>query len=373
VRAGRPGVPQVTVAPRVGAGSGSGAGPASRGYGVRRCWAVLVSTVLLVVGLGGVASAQADTAAATAGYAPVDRPGPALSVPARALAASLQCNGPLTKRGPAPILLVPGTTMDPQVGFSWNYERAFDRLGWRWCAVTLPFDATGDIQVAGEYVVNAVRTMSKASGQKVDVLGWSQGGMVPRWALRFWPDTRALVDDVIGLSPSNHGTTVADLACQLSCNPSFWQQRSISAFTAALNSGAETFAGISYTVAYTRLDEVVVPNAGPRPSSALYTGAGKVANVATQDICPANAADHFAIGSYDAVGYAIAIDALTHAGPAVPARIATSACLLPLQPGVDPRTFAADYARFVAYAGNPAGNAADVPAEPPLKRYVFAR
>jgi hypothetical protein len=57
----------------------------------------------------------------------------------------------------------------------------------------------------------------------------------------------------------------------------------------------------------------------------------------------------------------------------VPARIATSACLLPFQPGVDPRTFAADYARFVAYAGNPAGNAADVPAEPPLKRYVFAR
>jgi triacylglycerol esterase/lipase EstA (alpha/beta hydrolase family) len=326
--------------------------------------------VVLVLGLGGVASAQAGRP--TGGYAPLDRPGPALSVPAATLAASLHCNGPLTRRGPAPVLLVPGTTMDPQVGFSWNYERAFDRLGRRWCAVTLPFDATGDIQVAGEYVVHAVRTMSRASGQQVDVLGWSQGGMVPRWALRFWPDTRALVDDVIGLSPSNHGTAVADVACQLSCNPSFWQQRSISAFIAALNSGAETFAGISYTVAYTRLDQVVVPNAGPRPSSGLTTGGGAVATIATQDVCPANTADHFAIGSYDAVGYAIAMDALTHPGPAVPARIARSVCLQPFQPGVDPATFATDYAAFVAYAGDSDGNAADVPAEPPLKPYVFA-
>ena len=30
--------------------------------------------------------------------------------------------------------------------------------------------------------------------------------MIPRWALRFWPDTRVMVDHVVGLSPSNHGT-----------------------------------------------------------------------------------------------------------------------------------------------------------------------
>jgi triacylglycerol esterase/lipase EstA (alpha/beta hydrolase family) len=336
---------------------------------MRRCWTVLVGMVALLLAGTGVAAAGGGTS----GYAALDQRGPALSVPAAQLAAALHCNGPVTKGGRAPVLLVPGTTMDPAVGFSWNYERAFDRLGWRWCAVTLPSDATGDIQVAGEYVVSALRTMSKDAGQRVDVVGWSQGGMVGRWALRFWPDTRALVDDLIGLSPSNHGTTVADLACQASCNPSFWQQRSISQFTAALNSGAETFPGISYTVAYTRLDEVVVPNVGPRPSSALTTGDGRIANIATQDVCPLNAADHFAIGSYDPVGYAIAIDALTHDGPAVPARIATSTCLQTTQPGVDPRTFATDYAAFIAYAANPEGNAADVPAEPPLKPYVHAR
>ena len=51
-----------------------------------------------------------------------------------------------------PILLAPGTTMEPGPDCDWNYERAFNRLGWRWCAVTLPFDATGDVQVAGEYL-----------------------------------------------------------------------------------------------------------------------------------------------------------------------------------------------------------------------------
>jgi triacylglycerol esterase/lipase EstA (alpha/beta hydrolase family) len=335
---------------------------------MRRCWTVLIGTLAVLLAGSGVASA-----ADTGGYAPLDQRGPALSVPAADLAASLHCNGPVTPGGRAPVLLLPGTTMDPTVGFSWNYERAFDSLGWRWCSVTLPYDATGDVQVAGEYVVSALRTLSKQAGQRVDVVGWSQGGMVGRWALRFWPDTRAMVDDLIGLSPSNHGTTVADLACVAVCNPSFWQQRSISAFTAALNSGAETFAGISYTVAYTRLDEVVVPNAGPRPSSALTTGAGRIANIATQDVCPLNAADHFAIGSYDAVGYAIALDALSHDGPAVPARIARSTCLQVFQPGVDPLTFATDYAGFVAYAANPQGNAADVPAEPPLKPYVYTR
>ena len=336
---------------------------------MRRCWTVLICTITVLLAGAGVATADEGTG----GYAPLDQRGPALSVPRADLAASLHCNGPVTRDGQAPVLLLPGTTMDPEVGFSWNYERAFDELGWRWCSVTLPFDATGDIQVAGEYVVSALRTLSKQAGQRVDVVGWSQGGMVGRWALRFWPDTRTMVDDLVGLSPSNHGTTVADVACQLSCNPSFWQQRSISAFTAALNSGAETFAGISYTVAYTRLDEVVVPNAGPRPSSALTTGEGRIANVATQDVCPLNVADHFAIGTYDPVGYAIAIDALTHDGPAVPERIAASTCLQPFQPGVDPLTFAADYAATVAYAGNPEGNAPDVAAEPPLKPYVFAR
>jgi triacylglycerol esterase/lipase EstA (alpha/beta hydrolase family) len=331
--------------------------------------------VTAVAALFALTSAGAATAAppSAGGFAPLDRPGPALSVPKADLDASLACDGPLTDLQQDPILLVPGTTMEPQVNFDWNYERAFTDLGRRWCAVTLPYDATGDVQVAGEYVVHALRTMSRQSGRDVDVVGWSQGGMVPRWALRFWPDTRDLVDDVVGLSPSNHGTVVADAACQGDCTPANHQQASRSQFLAALNSGAETFAGIDYTVAYTRFDEIVVPNSGPAPSSALRTGAGNVANIALQDVCPTDTADHFAIGSYDPVGYAIVVDALAHDGAAVKQRIPLTVCAQQYQPGVDPSTFAADFGAMVAYAGDSRGDAAKVPAEPPLAPYASPR
>jgi triacylglycerol esterase/lipase EstA (alpha/beta hydrolase family) len=336
---------------------------------VRGIRSVVLSALLAAsVALGG-----GTATAATTAFAPLDQSGPRLSVPAAKLAASLACNGPLPGAQRDPILLVPGTTVEPGVNFSWNYERAFDRLGWRWCAVTLPFDATGDIQVAGEYVVSALRTMSRQSGRDVDVVGWSQGGMVPRWALRFWPDTRSLVDDLVGLSPSNHGTVVADAACQRPCTPANSQQASRSRFLAALNSRAETFAGIDYTAAYTTFDEIVVPNAGPAPSSALRTGKGRIANIALQQICPTNTADHFAIGSYDPVGYAIVVDALRHDGPAAAGRVPLTVCGQLHQPGVDPSTFLRDYTAMLRFAGDPAGDAPQRADEPALRHYVFAR
>ncbi|MCA0143538.1 lipase [Blastococcus sp. LR1] len=333
---------------------------------------VLLVAALLAAGVG-TASATPHRGSATGEFASLDQRGPRLSVPTADLQRSLRCNGRLDKLKRDPILLVPGTTLTPEVNFDWNYQRAFDQAGRRWCSVTLPFDATGDIQVAGEYVVHALRTMSTQARRDVDVVGFSQGGMVPRWALRFWPDTRALVDDVIGLSPSNHGTLVADIACRRPCNPSFHQQASRSRFLQALNSGAETFAGIDYTVAYTNTDEVVVPNVGPGASSPLRTGKGRIANIALQEVCPGHVADHFQIGSSDAVGYALVADALDHEGPAKRARISPLVCAQPFQPGVNPATAVPDFLEMVAYAGNPAGNAPDVPAEPPLKPYVFRR
>ena len=102
--------------------------------------------------------------------------------------------------------------------------------------------------------------MHSAAGRKIGVLGFSQGGMVPRWAFRFWPDTRAMVDDDIGLDASNHGTQNSEFCAAVkSCPAAFWQQRASAEFIKALNSFKETFAGISYTEIYSRNDEVVTP------------------------------------------------------------------------------------------------------------------
>ncbi len=303
-------------------------------------------------------------------FAPLDRPGPALSVPRAALDASLRCVGDLATGPHEPVLLVPGTGVDPQE-FSWNWMRSLQARGWSFCAVTLPEHSTGDIQIAGEYVVHAVRTMhARSAGRKVQIVGHSQGGMLSRWSLRFWPDLRPMVDDLAGMAPSQHGTVVAAPTCVPDCSPSVWQQRDVSAFNQALNSGAETFAGISYTNVYTHTDEIVVPNADDTGSSSLHTGAGRITNVAIQDVCPDDLTEHLGIGTYDNTAYQLILDALTHPGPAVPSRVPVTACTPLLQPGVNPATFAPDYAGTLALL---ASNLAAVPhttKEPTLACYT---
>jgi triacylglycerol esterase/lipase EstA (alpha/beta hydrolase family) len=327
---------------------------------------VVLIAVAGVLALAGVADAASDP------YAPLDRPGPALSVPTGQLAAALSCTSGIQGDARDPILLVPGTTLDPSPNYSWNYERAFAALNWPYCTITLPYHAMGDIQTAGEYLVYALRTVAHMSGRKVDVLGYSQGGMVPRWALRFWPDTRALVNDLVGIDPSNHGTLDSQIACQTQCPPAFWQQASDAHFLQALNSRAETFSGINYTVIYSRTDEVVVPNLDAQGSSSLHTGGGQIANIAVQQICPADASDHLAMGTYDPVGYALAVDAFRRDGLARAQDVSSSVCLQPFQPGVDATAFPSDYASFLEQIGHAQSGARQLKAEPALRCYVFA-
>ncbi|HEX3706521.1 MAG TPA: hypothetical protein VHV76_07795 [Mycobacteriales bacterium] len=326
----------------------------------------------LVVALPVVAASIAPAAASATHYAPVTRPGPALDVPKALLAKSLHCSANLRTSHHEPILLVPGTTVTPAVEYSWTYERAFNQLRLPWCAVTLPNSAMSDIQTAGEYIVYSIRTMHAATHRKVQIVGHSQGGMVPRWALRFWPDTRAMVDDMIGMAPSNHGTVDAFALCPPvgGCAPALWQQEFDSPFIDALNSGAETFAGISYTDIYTIEDEVVVPNLSDAGSSSLHTGAGSIANISVQSVCPGHVTDHLLIGTVDPVAYALVMDALTHRGPADPARIGKSVCGEQLQPGVDPTAFAANLTKASAYLGETLALSPHVSSQPKLASYT---
>ncbi len=330
---------------------------------LRTWWSALVVAV-------GLLTASAAANAST--YAPVNRPGPKLSVPAAQLAAALQCDGPLTGAAHPPVLLVPGTTLNPTTDFSYGWEPALRQLGDPYCTIDLPGNAMADIQTAGEYVVYAIRTMHAAYGGRIDIIGHSQGGMVPRWALRFWPDTRAMVDDLIGLSPSNHGTLDAIPLCEVGCAASIWQQRSNARFIAALNSRQETFPGISYTDVFTLTDEVVVPNFGPAASSSLHGGGGAITNVAIQTVCPNDPTEHIGIGIYDHTAYALALDAMTHAGPADPSRVSPSVCLDTLMPGVDPVAFPVNFAHTNTAVATTLATYPHVPAEPQLACYVTA-
>jgi hypothetical protein len=302
-------------------------------------------------------------AAALAQYAPLDKAGPKLSLPRERLAGALACSRGLDGAARTPVLLVHGTGATREENWGASYEPALNTFGIPWCAVQLPQRGTGDIQTAAEYVVHAIRDMRRRAGRRIAIIGASQGGALPRWALRFWPDTRTMVDDVVALAPTNHGTRQARLVCPR-CQPAQWQQMDGSRYIRALNSGTETFEGISYTNVFTRYDEVVQP---PR-SAELHTGEGRITNVQIQDICALDLSEHLALSAVNAVGFALAMDALANDGPADVARVAARGCAQPQIPGLSTTA----YARIVLSFLTAKDVAASVSAEPPLRCYVTA-
>ncbi len=330
----------------------------------------LVLSVLVVPAAG--VGAQVE-------FAPVNRPGPALSVPAEDLEAGLVCSTNLDNASRAPVLLLDGTWSNTDANFRWNYVRALTMRGIPWCTSNIrtspqAFDNSEDIQTRGEYVTFAIREMHARAHRKVSILGWSQGGMVARWSLRFWPDTRPLVEDVIGLAPSNHGTLDADVACQLPCAAAAWQQRTDSDFLRALNSFQETFIGIDYTSVITDQDEVVLP-----PTSGFLstsTGSGSIANYRVQGLCgPLYVSDHVKLGSFDPAGEAFVMDALDNPGPADITRLqpnALSTCARPFMSGVNPLTFATDLAGLTASVAEAFVTSNLITTEPPLRCYTLA-
>jgi len=342
---------------------------------VRGCAAALIALAFSLL-----AASPADAAT----FAPASRPGPALSVAPTTMRQALHCSANLKKSGKAPVLLSPGTgnTGDGQFGNTW--QPALDRLNIPWCSLSPPHLALDDIQITAQYIVYAIRLMHARSGHRIAILGHSQGGMSMRWALRYWPDTRAMVEDVISLAADNHGSTwqrkTNVTACATACPPVNFQLAAGSRFLRALNSQAETFRGIAYTQITTDHDEIV-DSTPPACSSCLSTGSGRITNVSIQRICPADPSTHVALAS-DLVAYRLVVDALRHRGPAQTARISPSVCARLLTPGANPLTAHPTppgtkdtRGLLLVVCGAPCNSigAPEVKGEPALARYVYAK
>jgi triacylglycerol esterase/lipase EstA (alpha/beta hydrolase family) len=285
--------------------------------------------------------------------------GPALKTDGQTLAAALDCPAQFAGRED-PVLMVHGTGTDPGNDWSWSYVPALGVLGYDVCTVRLPHGAFADIQESSEYVVHALRQLMLRSGRRVSVIGYSQGALEARWAIRWWPDVRAGVARYISLAGVHHGSPVTDLACSTPCSPASWQMRPSSQFLAALNAGDPTPGAMPYTSLWSETDSTAVP-----PTSILEGAA----SIALQSLCADRRVSHTGILG-DAVAFALVVDALTHEGPANPARIDPAVCAADVAPGMDAQFAATREARgllpFVLYdrfAPKPA-------AEPPLADYA---
>ena len=305
------------------------------------------------------------TVAAALALVPAAAADPRLDVPAGALRAALQCPAHFTHGNHEPVLLVHGTGLNADESWAWNYELALPPSGFDWCAVTLPDRELGDIQVSTEYVVSAIEHMYALTHRKVAVITHSQGGMEGRWAMRWWPRARAQTADLIDLASPNHGIYAADgCAGSGNCWPAVWQMASGSHFLKALNSGSETPGRVSYTQIYSQTDELVEPS-----STAPLAGAANTANVAIQSICAGRAVHHAGLLS-DPVVWELALDALTHPGPANPGRIDHGACLETTMPYVTAEEVALGNAFLYSRAAIAFDQHPGVKSEPQLKGYA---
>lgn len=301
-----------------------------------------------------------------------DEPGPAYTVPAAKLARGLHCPRSFPRHGRKAVLLVHGTTLTDEENWGWTYAKQLPRVGFDVCTVLLPNFAFDDVQVTSEYVVFAIRRMAELVGAKISVVGISQGALQPRWAIKWWPDIRNLVDDYVSMAGTNHGSYFGNASCSSDCLPALWQQsirtegyRATSRFLNALNWGDETPGRVSYTSVYSVTDPVIQPIA-PKPVAAIE-GAS---NVAVQDICPGRFVEHLQ-SVWDAVYYAVVLDALTHRGAADPGRIDAGVCAQVTMPGVDPLDAAARSATLYAVISQRQAAGRKVAEEPPLKPYVL--
>ncbi|WP_438294628.1 esterase/lipase family protein [Streptomyces sp. HUAS TT7] len=184
------------------------------------------------------------------------------------------------------------------------------------------FDGLGPIDKSAAQLAAFVDKVLAATGTpKADLVGHSQGGMMPRWYLKFLGGA-SKVNALVGIAPDNHGTTLDGLTQLLPyfpgaqdlltlATPALADQMAGSPFITKLNQGGDTVPGVHYTVIATKYDEVVTPY------RSQFLDGPDVNNVLLQDKCVLDLSDHVAIGLTDRVAYHEVANALdpAHATP----------------------------------------------------------
>jgi triacylglycerol lipase len=217
-----------------------------------------------------------------------------------------------TARHPDPVLLVHGT----YAATAWNVMApALTRRGY--CVYILDYGNAGtqDVVQSAHQLGGAVdRVLALTHAGQVAIVGHSEGGLIPRYYVKRLGGA-SKVSDLVGLAPSNHGTTnvlalVGEASGCTACGQQFaWR----SAFLHGLNASDEAPPPVDYTVIQTRFDEVVTPY-----TSAFLRGPrARVTNVTVQDRCPYDIADHLALPE-DPVAVQWVENALATPGPADP-------------------------------------------------------
>jgi triacylglycerol lipase len=292
--------------------------------------------------------------------APARAAEPGLRTPKAKLAAALHCQDAVTRAGAEPVLLVTGTGVDGSAAWPLVTQPALTAAGHPSCYLDFPRHTTGDMQIAAEYVTYGIRTVAGRAGRRIAIYGLSQGGVLPRMALTYWPSTRRLVSDAVLLAGPQHGTGAG--RCRAPCAASIWQQANGSKLLRALNAGDETPGNVAYTTVRSVSDGIVLPAGGPHPTSALR-GAS---NLLVQTVCPGRIIDHIGL-AVDSVAFAALLDAIAHRGPARASRFGAGVCARPFSSDLPEPAVRAGITALYALAAKNIAAAAVTPREPRVR------
>jgi triacylglycerol esterase/lipase EstA (alpha/beta hydrolase family) len=232
---------------------------------------------------------------------------------------------------PQPVILVHGTfgdmsdswqALSPLLAndgycvFAFNYG-SYDGSG------ALGVYGIGEISRSASQLSTFVNQVLAATGaNQVDLVGHSEGGMMPRYYIDFLGGA-GKVKALVGLAPSNHGTTLHGLSTLTdyfpgtgaligALCPACAEQEAGSSFLTNLDAGGDTVPGVDYTVIQSDRDETVTPY-----TSAFLTGPAAT-NILLQQQCRLDLGNHLSM-PYDHIADADVLTALDPAHPQPPA------------------------------------------------------
>lgn len=165
----------------------------------------------------------------------------------------------------------------------------------------------------------AAEVLGSTGAPRLDVVAYSQGGLVLRTALRL----DGIADDVrvaVLIAPSFHGTT-APLAALVPAElcPACADQVAGSALLRQLDAGGDLDGDVRYAVLSTRNDTVVTPV----PSQVPAGPPDRVRSLVVEDVCPAARTDHLALPTFPGLpGWVVA--ALDSDGRPAPSALSCS-------------------------------------------------
>ena len=269
---------------------------------------LLVGALLAAAGCGGPTGSAADAPPSTSpalspsispAMSPAPGPATSSSAPASAPASSLApvalpdvhlpgVNDPSCPSDQPPVVLLPGTFSTVAGNFA-PLAAALQADGRCVYGTNYGLAGVAPVRDSATSVAAFVDDVLAVTGaERVDVVAFSQGGLVLRTALRL-DGLADRVGTAVLIAPTFHGTTsqlldgVPGLAC-----PACADQIAGSALLTELDAGGDLDGDVRYATISSRDDTVVTPTEAQSPSGP----ADRVTALIVQDQCPAVRLDH---------------------------------------------------------------------------------